>query len=180
MTASMGQMASRHAAFEKAPREQMLRDGQLDLDALLLWIRAQVNVGWQDADGDEVALAAVPEPARVLWLLVIFEGGVYNGGLASFLLQQSEGIIRGCLDALRVVGAQELLAMMEAAIPIAARSGAEFVGARAKGGSWWKQLPAPQATSVSALDERSGPLLESELRPRLGEYAGRHQGELIA
>ena len=154
----------------------MLRDGQLDLDALLLWIRAQVNVDWRD----EAALAAVPEPARVLWLLVIFEGGVYNGGLASFLLQQSEWIIRGCLDALRAVGAQELLAMMEAGIPIAARSGAAFVGARGKGGSWWKELPAPKASSLSALAGRSGPLLENELRARLGEYASRHEGELIA
>ena len=167
-------------AFERAPREQMLRDGRLDLDALLLWIRAQVNVDWRDADSDEAALAAVPEPARVLWLLVIFEGGVYNGGLASFLLQQSAWIIRGCLDALRAVGAQELLATLEAGIPVAARSGAEFVGARGKGGSWWKELPAPEASSLSALDNRSGPLLESELRPRLGEYARRHQGELIA
>jgi hypothetical protein len=168
------------AAFAKARREQMLRDGQLDLDALLLWIRAQVNVGWQDADGDEGALAAVPEPARVLWLLVIFEGGVHDGGLASFLLQQSEWIIRGCLDALRAVGAQELLAMTEAGIPIAARSGAAFVGVRAKGGSWWKELPPREGTSLSAVDDRSGPLLESELRARLGEYAGRHQDELIA
>ena len=168
------------AAFEKAPREQMLRDGQLDLEALLLWIRAQVNVGWQDAARDEVALAAIPEPARVLWLLVIFEGGVYNGGLASFLLQQSEWIIRGCLDALRAVGAQELLATLEAGIPIAARSGAEFVGVRGKGGSWWKELPEDDDTSLSALDERAGPLLDSELRARLGDYARRHQGELIA
>ena len=168
------------AAFEKAPREQMLRDGQLDLDALLLWIRAQVDVGWQDADSDEAALSAVPESARVLWLLVIFEGGVYNGGLAGFLLQQSAWIIRACLDALRAVGAQELLAMTEAGIPVAARSGAAFVGPRAKGGSWWKQLPAPIATSLSALDDRSGPLLVRELRARLGDYARRHQGELIA
>ena len=167
------------ARFEKAPREQMLRDGQLDLDALLLWLRAQVNVDWQDAARDEVALAAIPEPARILWLLVIFEGGVYNGGLASFLLQQSAWIIRGCLDALRAVGAQELLALMEAGIPIAARSGAEFVGMRGKGGSWWRELPDDD-TSLSALDDRSGPLLESELRPRLAEYGGRHQGELIA
>ncbi len=129
---------------------------------------------------DEAALAAVPEPARVLWLLVILEGGVYNGGLVSFLLQQSEWIIRGCLDALRAVGAQELLAMLEAGIPIAARSGAAFVGARATGGSWWKQLPARAGASLSALDDRSAPLLESELRPRLAEYGGRHQGELIA
>ena len=173
-------MANRHAAFEKAPQEQLLRAGRLDLDALLLWIRAQVNVGWQDADGDEAALAAIPEPARILWLLVIFEGGVYNGGLVSFLLQQSEWIIRGCLDALRAVGAQELLATLEAGIPIAARSGAEFVGVRAKGGSWWRALPGNDDISLSSLDERAGPLLESELRPRLGDYARPHQGELIA
>lgn len=158
----------------------MLRAGQLDLEALLLWIRAQVNVDRGDAARDEAALAAVPAPARVLWMLVIFEGGVYNGGLASFLLQESEWIICGCLDALRAVGAQELLAMMEAGIAIAARSGAAFVGAPGKGGSWWKQLPAPKTSSLSALDNRSGPLLESELRPRLTEYASRHQGELIA
>ena len=116
----------------------------------------------------------------MLWLLVTFEGGVYNSGLASFLLQQSEWIIRGCLDTLRAVGAQQLLAMLEAGIQIAARSGAGFVGARAKGGSWWKQLPPREGTSLSNLDDRSGPLLESELRPRLAEYARRHQGELIA
>jgi hypothetical protein len=168
------------AGFEKAPREQMLRAGQLDLEALLLWIRAQVNVDWQDAARDEVALAAIPEPARVLWLLVIFEGGVYNGGLTSFLLQESAWIIRGCLDALRAVGAQELLATLEAGIPIAARSGAAFVGAQGKGGSWWKQLPAPEATSLSALDVRAASLPDSELRARLGDYARRHQGELIA
>jgi hypothetical protein len=174
----MGTMPS--AAFEKAPREPMLRDGQLDLDALLLWIRAQVDVGWQDAAPDEVALAAIPEPARVLWLLVIFEGGVYNGGLASFLLQQSEWIIRGCLDALRAVGAQGLLATVESGIPIAAHSGAQFVGVRAKGGSWWRELQGDDDRSLSSLDERAGPLLDGELRARLGDYARRHQDELIA
>jgi len=47
------------------------------------------------------------------------------------------------------------------------------------GGSWWKQLPAPQGASLSALDDRSARLLESELRLRLADYA-RYQGELIA
>ena len=168
------------ARFEKAPPDQVLRDGRLDLDALLLSIRAQVDVGWQDADGDEVALAAIPEPARVLWLLVIFEGGVCHRGLTSFLLQQHAWIIRGCLDALRAIGAQALLATLEAGVAIAARSGAAFVGARGKGGSWWKALPEAGDTSLSALDDRAGPLLESELRPRLAEYGDRHQGELIA
>ena len=142
MAATMGTDAER-AVRKGAPGANAPR-WPADLDALLLWLRAQVNVDWQDAARDEVALAAIPEPARVLWLLVIFEGGVYNGGLASFLLQQSAWIIRGCLDALRAVGAQELLATLEAGIPIAARSGAEFVGVRAKGGSWWKAAPGGQ------------------------------------
>ena len=70
--------------------------------------------------------------------------------------------------------------MLESGIPIAARSGAEFVGVRAKGGSWWRALPGDDDISLSSLDERAGPLLDGELRARLADYARGHQGELIA
>ena len=112
------------ARFEKAPGSKCSATASsISTPCCSGYARRWTSAG-RMPHSDEAALAAIPEPARVLWLLVTFEGGVYNGGLASFLLQQSEWIIRGCLDALRAVGAQELLAMLEAGIPIAARSGA--------------------------------------------------------
>ena len=69
--------------------------------------------------------------------------------------------------------------MMEAGIPIAARAAPRSSGAR-EGRLWWKQLPAPRAASLSPSDDRFRAAAQSELEPCLGDYARRHQGELIA
>jgi hypothetical protein len=134
------------AAFEKAPASHVLRDGKLNLDALLLWVQAHVN-DWSRA---EQTLAAIPEPARVLWFLFTFDGAVNNGGLAGFR-QSDDWIIRGCRDALRAVGAQALLDMLESG---------DDVDSHEPGGSWF--------------------LLEHELKPRLTAYCMRRQADLIA
>ena len=101
------------AAYEKAPAAVALPGGQLDLNALLLWIERQVTISWEDGRRDQATLAAVPEPVRVAWLLFGFEGNFYNGGIGG-VLQQSEWIVDRCRDALRAVGAKTLLGVLDA------------------------------------------------------------------
>ena len=88
---------------------------------------------------DLARAAELPEQARALYFLWIFQAEVGGNGIECFLLEPSGHFAPQAHEALRLVGASELVARLEAGIPHALGSGcAEFsVGSDL---AWFRQF----------------------------------------
>jgi hypothetical protein len=121
-------------------------------------------------------LEGVTEAVKVVWELWWFQASVALDGMSAWVLNcapQANQIIYSH-KALREVGATELLALLEASIPIAARLGAEFVHEPEV--AWFGAFQgSPTYSDMEDVDRRSLLIASEPLSSLVAQYIRAHQ-----
>ena len=129
---------------------------------------------------DLARAAELPEQARALYFLWIFQAEVGGNGIECFLLEPSGHFAPQAHEALRLVGASELVARLEAGIPHALGSGcAEFsVGSDL---AWFRQFqPSPKFPTLQSVDADIYDLVGADLRTKATAFIDAQRGALVA
>jgi hypothetical protein len=152
------------------PAEIVVRDGQLDVASLGVWIYRQVARSYSDRKWDAALVKALPEPVRVLDGAQMIDAMVGGNGFETFLGQTDSFRVRQCHAALVAVGAPRLAALMAMGIDLARREGCEFAHERAT--AWLKPFaglaPAGGWKDIDGHEpDRTYALLKSELEPAM-------------
>ncbi|MFO0560108.1 MAG: hypothetical protein U0269_18985 [Polyangiales bacterium] len=173
-------LPKRPPAYERAPRELVLRGDRVEFSRIADWIYAFSEQTFADARWDDAMVRALPEPARVLDGVSTINAMVGGNGFEVFLAQTRGATIRQCYAALGKVGAPRLRAVMAKGIALAARQGAEFMYERSTA---WIERFASSARDWSELDGwdegHTYWLIENELMAAADEYANRHRAALV-
>jgi hypothetical protein len=126
---------------------------------------------------DESLLEQMPAQVQTIYWAWRFDCDAGGGGIMYFLIEQQGIYARQVHEALSRLGAHELVTSLEAAIPFAISSHAEFL--RLQDLSWFRQFsPRAEFPSDSAIDDRSWTHLRS-LRRLLTQYILEHR-EVLA
>ncbi|MDC0675315.1 DMP19 family protein [Nannocystis radixulma] len=167
--------------YVRAPAEDYLRDGKVDLPHLWTWIYQHTQRTWDDEAWDDAMIEALPEPVRILASAHTLDAMVGGNGFEVWLSQTRGADIRRAYHALGVLGATKLAALMAGGIALAAHHGAEFAYEKDK--SWWRAIRTRRPRDWHEIDghapDRTYALLESELVPLSQKYAEAHRDALI-
>jgi hypothetical protein len=154
--------------FEQLPPKRLRQ-------AMMALIRPQVESS--RFIPDLVKLKAVPIEVETFYWLQRFRDEAEGNGISTFILNDSISATRQTLESLRRVGADELARRLEAAIPLAIDSHAEFT--RNGVPAWSRQFPRnPEFPDLRSVDAGAVVLYE-ELRKRLIDYIAEHQSDFV-
>lgn len=122
----------------------------------------------------------LPQQARALYFLWMFYAEVGGNGIEVYLLEQEGHFTRQAHEALRLVGASELLARLEAGIPHALASGnAEF--STGSDLAWFRQFqPTPKFPTLQSVDADIDELVGDDLREKANAFIEAQRGVLVA
>lgn len=156
-------------SFEPAPPSVAYQDDDsLDAHAIEHWCARQ----WIEGE-------SMPAPAQTLVDLMHFYGQVYNGGMASFLLQRTGAQIVTAYRGLVELGSHKLAERLASGIEPATRGYPEFQDFVFPD-DMTRGAPAP---SLEALDGHEYPgswyLIERELAPARTRFIRRHVAVLV-
>lgn len=128
---------------------------------------------------DLARIAALPREARALYFLWMFYAEVGGNGIEYFLLEPQGLFTPQAHEALCLVGASELVERLEAGIPHALASGAEF-----SAGSdllWFRQFRTnPKYPTLQSVDADIYDLAADELREKANAFIEAQRGVLVA
>ena len=129
---------------------------------------------------DLARAAELPQQARALYFLWMFYAEVGGNGIESFLLEPQGHFAPQAHEALRLVGASELIERLEAGIPHALESGcAEFTAGSDL--AWFKQFqPTPKFPTLQSVDADIGELVGDDLRDKANAFIEAQRGVLVA
>lgn len=122
----------------------------------------------------------LPAQARAIYFLWIFSGEVGGNGLECYLLQQQGHYAPYAHEALKTIGAFELVERLEAAIPHAIATGCvEFSAGNNM--SWFRQFPInPKYPSLQATDVGIYELANDGIKHKCNDFIAAHRGVFIA
>lgn len=173
---------ARAPAYVRAPMDEYLRDGKLDVRHLWSWTYRQTPRTFDDVAWDDAMLAALPDSVRTLEAAHLLYSMVGGNGLEVWLSQARGADVRRGHHALGVLGATKLQTLMAMGIALAAHHGAEFC--YEDDVAWTRAIRARRPRGWREIDghepDRTYALLESELVPLAQKYAEAHRDELIA
>lgn len=128
---------------------------------------------------DPARVAALPREARALYFLWMFYAEVGGGGIEYFLLEPQGLFTPQAHEALRLVGASELVERLEAGIPHALASDAEFTAGPDV--AWFRQFPVnPKYPTLQSVDDNIYDLAGDDLREKADAFIESHRGVLVA
>jgi len=129
---------------------------------------------------DLARVAALPNEARTLYFLWMFYCEAGAGGIEVFLLEPQGVFTPQIHEALRSVGASELVERLEAGIPHALASGcAEF--SASSDVSWFRQFHAnPKYPTLQSTDAGVPDLVGDNLRDKANAYVEAQREVLVA
>ena len=129
---------------------------------------------------DLARAAELPQQARALYFLWMFYAEVGGNGIENFLLQQLGVFAPQAHEALRLVGASELVERLEAGIPHALSSGsAEFSAGSDL--TWFRQFqPTPKFPTLQSVDADIYDLVGDDLRDKANAFIEAQRGVLVA
>ncbi len=129
---------------------------------------------------DLACVAALPAEARTIYFLWMFNCEAGGGGLEVFLLEPQGIFTSQVHEALRVVGASELVERLEAGIPHALASGcAEFSASTDL--TWFRQFSAsPKYPTLQSVDAGIADLVGDTLRDKANAFIEAQRGVLVA
>lgn len=138
---------------------------------MMALIRPQVEKVPFSPDLEKMKL--VPIEVETFYWIQRFLAEAEGNGIETFILNDRIGSTRQTLESLRRLGATELARRLEAAIPLALDSRAEFT--RNGVPAWFRQFShKPDFPDLRSVDFRIVPLCK-ELRKRLIDYIAEHQ-----
>src|SRR5262245_60174332 len=129
---------------------------------------------------DLVRAAELPQQARALYFLWMFYAEVGGNGIECFLLEPQGHFTPQAHEALRLVGASELVERLEAGIPHALASGcAEFT--RGSDLAWFRQFqPNSKFPTLQSVDADIYDLAADDLRDKATAFIEAERGVLVA
>ena len=129
---------------------------------------------------DLARAAELPQQARALYFLWMFYAEVGGNGIECFLLEPQGHFTPQAHEALRLVGASELVARLEAGIPHALASGsAEFSAGSDL--TWLRQFRVnPKYPTLQSVDVDIYDLVGDDLREKANAFIETQRGVLVA
>jgi hypothetical protein len=129
---------------------------------------------------DLTRVAALPSEARTIYFLWMFECEAGGSGIEVFLLEPHGVFTPQVHEALRLVGASELVERLEAGIPHALASGsAEFSASSDL--AWFRQFHAsPKFPTLQSVDAGISNLVGDSLRDKANAFIEAQKGVLVA
>ncbi|WP_189397961.1 DMP19 family protein [Arenicella chitinivorans] len=101
--------------YEKISKDELLNNGEPIWNPVLCThIQNSISLAYDESDADLVD--ALPEPVKHLYYLWAFQCEVGGNGIDSFVLQRSAHEIKGCYQALQIVGDEKLAAALAVGI----------------------------------------------------------------
>jgi hypothetical protein len=127
---------------------------------------------------DEQRLKRLPKSVQAVYWLWCFQAEAGGGGLEVFTLNNLGTRTREVHSALELVGATELLRRLEAAIPLARQSHAEFTLLPDQ--SWFEKWPTVvEFPTLRSVDKGIYPLIRA-LSSLVADFMRRHELEFAA
>ncbi|HYO62687.1 MAG TPA: hypothetical protein VER08_03420 [Pyrinomonadaceae bacterium] len=128
---------------------------------------------------DMERIATLPREARALYFLWMFYAEVGGNGIEHFLLEPQGLFTPQAHEALRMVGASELVERLEAGIPHALASDAEF--SAGSDVAWFRQFRAnPKYPTLQSVDDDIHDLAGDDLREKANAFIESQRGVLVA
>ena len=125
-------------------------------------------------------VAQLPTEVRAIYFLWLFSSEVGGNGIENYLLQQQGHHTPFVHEALKLVGAGELLERLEAGIPHAVVSeSAEFSAGTNM--SWFRQFhPNPKFPTLQSVDVGIYDLANDGIRDKCNGFIGAHKEVFVA
>ena len=128
---------------------------------------------------DLARIADLPPPARALYFLWMFYAEVGGNGIECFLLEPHGHFTPQAYEALRLVGAVELVERLEAGIPHALATGCAEFGTGSNL-DWFKQFhPNPNYPTLQSVDVDIYDLVADNLRDKANAFVEANNEVLI-
>ena len=129
---------------------------------------------------DLTRIAGLPREVRALYFLRLFYAEVGGNGIECFLLEPQGHFTPQAHEALRLLGASELVERLEAGIPHALASGsAEFSAGPDL--TWFRQFqPTPKFPTLQSVGADIYDLAGDDLRERASAFIKAQRGVLVA
>ena len=110
--------------YQKIPPDELLKNGEPIWNPVLCnHIQNSIPLAYDESDAD--LIDALPEPVKHLYYLWAFQCEVGGNGIEPFVLQRAAHEIRGCYEALQVVGHAVLAEALAAGIALTTESDQE-------------------------------------------------------